>query len=117
MDGVQLAQGQSHFEEAVRYILGISILVFQILLAKIEYAKHVVRNLTFSKAVGQDNNITGEAASEQVLFCLNVHLFATIVSIYKIWGVGDSGVGYTATSISNFRNGMRWNLAPGISLV
>ena len=35
MDGVQLPQGQSHFEEAVRYILGISILVFQNLLAKL----------------------------------------------------------------------------------
>ena len=75
-----------------RYILGISILVFQNLLAKTEYAKHVVRNITFSEAAGQDSNITGQTASEQVLFYLNVHLFDTIVSIHGIWEVGDSGV-------------------------
>ena len=71
-----------------RYILGISILVFQNLLAKTEYAKHVVRNITFSEAAGQDHNVTGQTASEQVLFYLNVHLFATIVSIQGIWEVG-----------------------------
>ena len=38
------------------------ILVFQKLLAKTEYAKHVVRNITFSEAAGQDNNITGQTA-------------------------------------------------------
>ena len=69
-----------------RYILGISILK---LTAKTEYAKHVVRNITFSEATGQDHNITGQTASEQVLFYLNVHLFATIVSINGIWKVGD----------------------------
>ena len=82
----------SHFEETVRYILGIFILVFQNLLAKTEYAKHVVRNITFSEAAGQDNNITGQTASEQVLFYLSVQLFATIVSIHGIWEVGDWGV-------------------------
>ena len=41
MDGVQLPQGYSHFEEEVSYVLGIFILVFQNLLAKTEYAKHV----------------------------------------------------------------------------
>ena len=35
MDGVQLLQGCSHFEEAVRYILEISIVVFESLLAKL----------------------------------------------------------------------------------
>ena len=54
------------------------------LTGKTEYAKHVVRNITFSKAAGEDNNITGQAASAQVLFYLNVHLFATIVSIQGI---------------------------------
>ena len=34
MDGVQLPQDYSNFEEAVRYILGIFILIFQNLLAK-----------------------------------------------------------------------------------
>ena len=62
---------------------------------KTEYAKHVVRNITFSKAAGEDNNITGQAASAQVLFYLNVHLFATIVSIQGIWKVGGGGRGYT----------------------
>ena len=47
---------------------------------------HVVRNVTFSKATGQDN-ITGQTASAQVLFYLNVHLFATIVSIQGIWEI------------------------------
>ena len=87
MDGVQLLQGCSHFEEAVRYILEISIVVFESLLAKTEYAKHVLRNITFSKAAGQDNNITEQTASAQVLSYLNVHLFATIVSIQGIWEV------------------------------
>ena len=134
MDGVQLLQGQNHLDEAVRYILGISILVFQNLLAKTEYAKHVVRNITFSEAAGQDSNITGQTASEQVLFYLNVHLFDTIVSIHGIWEVGDSMVQYgiwevgdskqgivgdtpSSTSISASRNGMRWKLLPGISFV
>ena len=97
-------------EEAVRYILGIFIIVSQNLLAKTEYAKHVVRNITFSEAAGQDNNITGQTACEQVLY----------MGIHGIWGVGDREV-YTLapppTSISTSRNGMRWNLAPGISLV
>ena len=53
------------------------------LTGKTEYAKHVVRNITFSKAAG-DDNITGQTASAQVLFYLNVHLFATIVSIQGI---------------------------------
>ena len=47
---------------------------------------HVVQNVTFSKAAGQDN-ITGQTASAQVLFYLNVHLFATIVSIQGIWEI------------------------------
>ena len=59
-------------EEAVRYILGIFIIVFQNLLAKTEYAKHVVRNITFSEAAGQDNNITGQTACEQVLY-MGIH--------------------------------------------
>ena len=88
MDGVQLPQDQSHFEEAVRYILGISILVFQNLLVKTKYAKHVVRNNTFCEAAGQDNNIIGQTASEQVLFFWNIHLFATIVRTHGIWEVG-----------------------------
>ena len=91
MDGVQLPQGYRHFEEAVRYILGISILIFQNLPTKTEHAKHVVWNITFSEAAHQGNNITGQTASEQVLFDLNVHHFATIVSIYGIWEVGDRG--------------------------
>ena len=112
---VHLPQGQNHFEETVRYILEISLLVFQNLLAKTEYAKHVVRNITFSEAAGQDNNITGQTASEQVLFYLNVQLFATIVSIHGIWEVGDWGV-YSPHQYSTFRNGMIWNLVPGTSL-
>ena len=55
---------------------------------KTDYAKHVVRNTIFSKAEGQDNNITGQTASAQVLFYWNVHLFATLVSIQGIWEVG-----------------------------
>ena len=104
---------------AVRYILGISILVFQNLLAKTEYAKHVARKITFSEAAGQDNNTTGEQLLNR-LFYWNVHLFA-IVSIHGIWEVEDRG--YTPssppspTSISTCRNGMRWNLVPGIPLV
>ena len=50
------------------------------LTGKTEYARDVVRNITFSKASGQDN-ITGQTASAQVLFFSNVQLFATIVSI------------------------------------
>ena len=92
MDGVQLPQGYSHFEEALSYVLGIFILVFQNLLSKTEYGKHVVQNITFGEAVGQDNNITGQTAFEQILFYLNVHLFATIVSIHGIWEVGNRGV-------------------------
>ena len=72
----------SHFEETVSYILGIFILVFQNLLAKTEYAKHVVRNVTFSEAAGQDNKITGLTACEQVLY----------IGIHRIWEVGDRGV-------------------------
>ena len=64
---------------AVRYILGISILVFQNLLAKTEYTKHLAGKITFNEAAGQDNNITGETASEQVIlleckpFCYSEH--------------------------------------------
>ena len=61
------------------------------LTGKAEYAKHVVRNITSSKAAGQDNNITGQTASAQVLFYLNVHLFATILNIQGLWEVGDRG--------------------------
>ena len=63
------------------------------LTCKTEYARHVVRNITFSKASEQDNNITGQTASAQVLFYLNVQLFATIVSIQGIWKVGYRGGG------------------------
>ena len=117
MGGFKLPQGQSHFEEAVRYVLRISILEFQNLLAKTEYAKHAVQNITFSEAAGQDNNITWQTASEEILFYLNVHLFVTIVSIDGICEVEDRGV-YTPspTSISTSRNGMRWTLVPGKSL-
>ena len=83
------------------------------LTCKTEYAKHVVRNITFSKAAGQDSNITGQTASAQVLSYLNVHLFATIVSIQGIWEVGS--IQPPPTSVS--RNGMRWKFVPGISLV
>ena len=65
------------------------------LTGKSEYAKHVVRNVAFSKTAGQDNNITGQTACAQVLFYLNVHLFATIVSIQGIWEVGGRGEVYT----------------------
>ena len=92
MDGVQLPPGYSHFVEAVSYVPGIFILILQNLLAKTEYAKHVVQNITFREAAGQDNNMTGPAAFEQILFYLNVHLFATIVSIHGIWEVGNRGV-------------------------
>ena len=98
-----------------RYILGISILK---LTAKTEYAKHVVRNITFSEATGQDHNITGQTASEQVLFYLNVHLFATIVSIQGMWEVGVGGIHpLPLPSVSTSRNAMRWIDVPGISLV
>ena len=100
------------------------------LTGKTEFAKHLVRNVTCSRAAGQGNNITGQTASEQVLFYLNVHLFDTIVSIKRIWEVG-SRVGIhpphththththtlAHTSISTSRNGMRWDFVPGISLV
>ena len=55
--------------------------------------KHAVRNITFSKVPGQDNNISGQPASRHVLFYLNVHLFATVVSLQGIWEVG--GRAYT----------------------
>ena len=92
------------------------------LTGKTEYAKHLVRNITCSRAAGQNNNITDQTASEQVLFYLRVQRFATIVSIKEIWEVGVRGE-YTPspppphTSISTSRNGMRWNFVPGISLV
>ena len=97
----------------VRYILGIFIIVFQNLLAKTEYAKHVGRNITFSEAASQDNNITGQTACEQVLY----------TGIYGAWEAGDGGGIHPhpphplLTSISTSRNGMRWNLVPGICLV
>ena len=114
MNVVQLPQGQSHSEEAVRYILGIFIIVFQNLLAKTEYAKHVVRNITFSEAAGQDSNITGQTASEQVLFYLNVHLFATIVSINGIWEVGDRWGGgvYTPAAPYQYLNFEWYEMEP-----
>ena len=89
-----------------RYILGISILK---LTAKTEYAKHVVRNITFSEATGQDHNITGQTASEQVLFYLNVHLLL----LYE--HTGD--MGSIPTSILTSRKGLRRNFVPGISLM
>ena len=61
------------------------------LTGKTEYTKHVVRNTAFSKAAGKDNSLTGKTTSAQVLFHLNVHLFATIVSIQGIWEVGGRG--------------------------
>ena len=82
MNVVELPQGYSHLEEAVSYILWIFIIVFQNLLAKTEYAKHVVRNITFSEAAGQDNNITGQTACEQVLY----------MGIYRIWELAYRGV-------------------------
>ena len=90
MDEVQLPQSQSSQVHSWNIHLSISKLT-----GKTEYAKHVVRNITFSKAAGEDNNITGQAASAQVLFYLNVHLFATIVSIQGIWEVGGRGEVYT----------------------
>ena len=72
---------------------------------------HVVRNVTFSKAAGQDN-ITGQTASAQVLFYLNVHLFATIVSIQGIWEIEGRSIHllpypYSPSSVSTSRNSMR----------
>ena len=61
------------------------------LTGKTESTKHALRNITCSRAAGQDNKITGQTASEQVLFYLNVHLFPTIVSIKGIWEVGGRG--------------------------
>ena len=88
------------------------------LTGKTEFAKHLVRNITCSRAAGQDNNMTGQTASEQVLFYLNVHLFATIVSIKRIWEVG-SRVGihppdththtHTHTSTHQYINFQKWN--------
>ena len=75
------------------------------LTGKTEYARHVVRNIAFSKASGKDKNITGQAASAQILFYLNVHVFANIVSIQGIWEVGSGRA--SPTSISTSRNGMR----------
>ena len=53
------------------------------LTGKTGYIKHTERNTTFSKATGQDN-ITGQATSQQVLSYLNVHLFSIIVSTQGI---------------------------------
>ena len=79
------------------------------LTGKTEYAKHVVRNITFSKAAG-DDNITGQTASAQVLFYLNVHLFATIVSIQGIWEVGGRAVYILLppTHTHQYRNFKKW---------
>ena len=91
--------------QGVRYILEIFILVFQNLLAKTEYAKHVVRNTTFSEAAGQDSNINGQTACEQVLY----------MRMHGIWEVGDRGGIQSCpppppppppTSISTSGNGM-----------
>ena len=49
--------------------------------------------ITFNKAAVQDNNITGQTGSAQVLSYLNVHLFATIGSMQGIWEVGFRGKG------------------------
>ena len=51
------------------------------LTGKTEYAKHVVRNVSFSEAADQDN-ITGQTACEQVLY----------MGIHGIWEVGDMGI-------------------------
>ena len=70
----------------------------------------MVLNITFSKAAGQDNNITEQTACEQVLY----------MSIHGIWEVGDEGVytlAPTPASSPTSRKGMRWNLVTGISLV
>ena len=100
------------------------------LTGKTESTKHALRNITCSRAAGQDNNITGQTTSEQVLFYLNVHLFPTRVSIKEILEVGGRGGGrihppnthththtHTHTSILTSRNLMRWNFVPGICLV
>ena len=69
--------------------------------------------------------MTGQTASKQILFYLNVHLFATIVSIEGVWEVGGRGRGTgihpsppnTHThKYSTSRNGMRRKFVPGISL-
>ena len=83
---VQLPQGQNSQVYSWNIHLNISKLT-----GKTEYVKHVVLNITFSKAAGQGNNITGQRTSAQVLFYLNVYLFATIVSIQGIWKVGGTG--------------------------
>ena len=83
------------------------------LTSKTKYIKHAIRNITFSKAAEQDNIITGQTTSQYVLY-LNVHLFATIVSIQSIiLEVGGWGWG----CISTCRNGMRLKFVPEISLV
>ena len=61
------------------------------LTGKNKYAKHVVRNITFNDAAGQDNNINGQTSSEKVLFYLNVHLFVTTGGIQGIQEVGGRG--------------------------
>ena len=45
------------------------------------YGKIEYTNITFSKAARKDNSITGQTASQQVLYYLNVHLSGTIMSI------------------------------------
>ena len=62
--------------------------------------------------------MTGQTASKQILFYLNVHLFATIVSIEGVWEVRGRGGGQVYTTpnththththkYSTSRNGMR----------
>ena len=88
------------------------------LTGKTEYIKNAVWNISCSKAAGQDNNITGQTGSQQVLLYLNLHLFATIASIQGIWEL--RGRGFTPlphTSVSTSRNGMRRKFVAGISLM
>ena len=60
------------------------------LTSKSEYAKHLLRNITFSKVAGQDNNITGQTAPEQIF---ERTPFPAIVSTQGYRGHGKQGVG------------------------
>ena len=85
------------------------------LTGKREQLKYAVRNATFSKAAGQEGNMTGHTTSQQILSYLNVHIFATVVSLLGVKGWWGDGIPPTSTSTS--RNSMSLKFVPGIPLV
>ena len=62
------------------------------LAGKTEYAKYVVRKITFSKVAGQDNKITRQTAFEQVFESTPFCYYREHTGIQGTWEVGSRGV-------------------------